>query len=103
MLWFWGLCGAFGYAFPRLLKAWKETENTPGRWWAQNLMEAMIRIGVGVIFATAATPFIGHRYPWTVDPSPICLATVLGLYANQAEPMLTRAINRWIRKQTDVG
>jgi hypothetical protein len=102
-MWFWGLCGAFAYAGPRLMKAWRETEHTPWRWWIMHLSEAAQCLIVGVIFATVATPFLGHRFPWTVEPSPIALATAIGLYANQAEPILRKLMTRWITKQADGG
>ncbi len=101
MLWFWGLGGAFSYAFPRLLKAWKETENRTPSWWGRQLSETIGALFIGVIFAEAATPFVGHRFPWTVEPTPVALAVVIGLYANEAGPTFTRAINRWIKKQSD--
>ena len=90
MLWFWGLCGAFCYAGPRLLndvraaKAWK---------WC--MVEFVLSLVVGVIFSCAFAPMLGFRWPWLVRPNSTALAVGIGLCANAASPYLIRAGVKW--------
>ena len=86
MLWFWGLCGAFCYAGPRLLN-----DVRSGKAWRWSLLEFALALAVGAIFARGFTPTLGYRLPWLVQPNPTALAVGIGLCANAASPYLVRA------------
>lgn len=102
MLWFWGLCGAFAYAAPRMHTVLKEARVAPGPFlWGDAVIEFVIALVCGCIFAVAGTPWIGHRFHWTVEPNDVALAVVMGYLANQAPEMLSKAGLRWVAKKIE--
>lgn len=93
MLWFWGLCGAFAYAAPRLHAVLREARVAPGPFrWVDPTAEFVIALVIGCIGAVAGTPAIGHRFHWMVEPNDVALAVVLGYLANQAPPLLSKSL-----------
>ncbi len=104
MEWFWGLCGAFAYAAPRLLAVLREAVQAPGPFrWADAVAEFFVAMACGPIFAVGFTPWIGHRWGWLVEPNDVALAISIGLLANPAAPSLSKAIIRGLAKRIDQG
>lgn len=55
------------------------------------LTTLVFAIAVGTVMGGILTPFVGSKFPWTVDPVPYPLALGIGLLAN---PLLPRIIDR---------
>lgn len=102
MLWFWGLCGTFAYAAPRLHTVLREARVAPGPFrWGDPVAEFVISMACGCIWSVAGTPWVGHRWHWTVEPNAVALAAVLGYLANAAAPLLSKGLLSKLAKKVE--
>ena len=80
-----GGIGAFLYSFPVFLSCRKADCS-----WTCYLV-LIYSIFTGAIFGLFLTPFIGHKWSWTIDPVPYPLSIGVGLLAN---PLLPKIIEK---------
>lgn len=83
LLYLFGAIGAAFYAFPTFLAS-RSAEDTH----YIALSTLLFSVFVGGIFGGVVTPFLGHRWPWTIDPVPYPLALGVGLLANPLLPLI---------------
>jgi drug/metabolite transporter (DMT)-like permease len=84
------LCGAGGalmYAAPVYIKG--RSRVPPAQ---DGLLQLALALFAGALCAAVATQFIGHKWPWTVEPKPFALAVMIGLACHSAIPVLIHNI-----------
>ena len=101
-LWFWGLCGAFAYAAPALTLKLKENHIA----WRLPMADFVIAMALGPIFSRTIGPAIAYYFPWTAKPDMVALAFMIGLCANQAAPMISKAVSKaaagWVIRRAKI-
>lgn len=85
-----GAAGALIYAFPAYLRA---IRRQPPLDFA--FTQLAFSIFVGAASASIFTRLVGFHWPWTVQPEPWPLATVVGLASNPLVPILLRRLEGW--------
>lgn len=80
------LCGAGGAIIYGLPVYFKQISQIPPEKLA--LAQLALVVFVGALCAAILTNFIGHRWPWTVQPEPYPLALVIGIASNSLIPIL---------------
>lgn len=92
---FWGFFGAFSYASYVLTMKLKEAPKA----WRIPLAEYVIALIMGTVFGRAFAPAIAYYFPWTGKPDMVALAFMIGLCANPAAPIISKAVvSRVVRK-----
>lgn len=93
---FWGLCGAFVYAAPRLLVSLTELiSGAPARLWLV-LAEFAVSLSFGPIGAAGFSQFVANTLHQTTVPELRAIAVVIGMIANPTAPLLVHLFQEQI-------